>query len=113
DIISGDPVDNDLDALIDLTAQSEANGATPSGLIVDPIGWASLRKFKTAQDANTTLLGSGTSQAQRLLLDLPVTVSAALEENTGVVVDNTAIVSAVGPVNIAVDESVYFKIGRA
>ena len=108
DIIEGGPVDNDLDALIDLTAQLEANGATPSGIIVDPIGWASLRKLKTAQDANTTLLGSGTNQAERLLLDLPVTVSAALDENTGVVVDNTAVVSAVGPVNIAVDESVYF-----
>src|SRR5699024_84741 len=108
DIISGDPVDNDLDALIDLTAQLEANGATPSGLIVDPIGWASLRKFKTAHDANTTLLGSGTSQPQRLLLDLPVTVRPALEEHTEVVVDNTAIVSADGPVSLAVDESVYF-----
>src|SRR5699024_4308033 len=105
DNIEGGRVDNDLDALIDLTAQLEANGATPSGIIVDPIGWASLRKLKTAQDANTTLLGSGTNQAQRLLLDLPVTVSAALAENTGIVVDNTAVVSAVGPVNIAVDES--------
>ena len=44
----------------------------------------------------------------RMLLDLPVTVSNAMTPNSGLVIDRSAIVSAVGPVNVATDESVYF-----
>ena len=102
------PVTDNLDPLIDLAAQLEANGATPTAILLDPLAWAALRKMKTQDGAHTTLLGAGTADAQKLLLDLPVTVSAALTANTGLIIDSTAIVSAVGPVNVAVDESVYF-----
>lgn len=103
-----DPVTSNLDPLIDLAAQLEAHGGAPTGILLDPLAWAALRKMKTADGAQTTILGAGTEDAQKLLLDLPVQVSAALTPNTGLVVDNTAIISAVGPVNVAVDESVYF-----
>lgn len=107
-IVGGGAVADNLDALVDLVAQLEANGGTPTGIILDPLAWASLRKFKTATNSEVGILGAGTNDAQKMLLDLPVTVTNALSANSGLVVDRTAVVSAVGPVNVATDDSVYF-----
>lgn len=107
-IEDGGDVDANLDGLIDLVATLESNGATPSGIILDPQAWATLRKLKTATGSNEGLLGAGTQDAARMLLDLPVTVSAAMSANSGLVVDNTAIVSAVGAVQVATSDQVYF-----
>ncbi|GAB2562819.1 phage major capsid protein [Leucobacter ruminantium] len=107
-IENGGAVDGNLDALVDLLAQLESNGGTPTGIILDPLAWASLRKFKTATGSELTILGAGTNDAQKMLLDLPVTVSNALTANSGLVVDQSAVASAVGPVNVATDESAYF-----
>lgn len=108
DIETGGPVAANLDELIDLVATLEANGGSPSGIILDPVAWASLRKIKAATDSAMGLLGAGTNDSQRMLLDLPVTVSNALTEGSGVVVDSSAIVSAVGPVRVDTNDSVYF-----
>lgn len=102
------PIKTDLDPLVDLVAQLESNGATPTGIIVDPLAWAALRKIKTATGAATTLLGAGTNDSVKMLLDIPVTVSNALTAHTGLIIDSNAIASAVGPVNVATDESIYF-----
>lgn len=107
-IKDGGAVAGNLDALVDLVAQLESNGGTPSGIILDPLAWASLRKFKTGTGSEVGILGAGTQDAQKLLLDLPVTVTNALSANSGLVIDKAAIVSAVGPVRVASDESVYF-----
>lgn len=98
-----------LDPLIDLVAQLEANGATPSAIILDPMGWGALRKLKTGDGSNTSILGAGTTDAARLLLDLPVKVNKAMPANTGLVIDSTAIASAVGDVKIAASEHAAFK----
>lgn len=108
-VIEGDPVTENLDALIDLVAELEANGGVPTGIILDPLAWAALRKFKTGTGSALNILGAGTNDSQKMLLDLPVTVSNALSTNSGVVVDRTAIASAVGPVQVATDESIYFN----
>ena len=108
-IENGGAVDTSLDALIDLVALLESNGATPSGMILDPLAWASLRKLKTGTSSEVGILGAGTNDALRLLLDLPVTVSNAMSANAGIVVDRNAVVSAVGPVLVKADESVYFN----
>lgn len=107
-IKSGGAVTGSLDALVDLIATLEGAGSTPSHIILDPVGWASLRKFKTTTGAATSLLGAGTTDAQRILLDLPVLVSPAMTAGTGLVVDNSAIVSAVGTVDVATSDQVYF-----
>lgn len=107
-IEDGGAVAGNLDALVDLVAELESNGGTPSGIILDPLAWASLRKFKTGTGSEVGILGAGTNDAQKMLLDLPVTVTNALSANSGIVIDNTAIVSAVGAVQVATDESVYF-----
>ena len=108
-IVSGAaPISADLDPLVDLVAQLESNGATPTGIIVDPLAWAALRKIKTATGAATALLGAGTNDSVKMLLDIPVTVSNALTAHTGLIIDSSAIASAVGPVRVATDESIYF-----
>ena len=102
------PISTDLDPLVDLVAQLESNGASPTGIIVDPLAWAALRKIKTATGAATALLGAGTNDSVKMLLDIPVTVSNALTAHTGLIIDRNAIASAVGPVKVATDESIYF-----
>lgn len=107
-IEEGDAVASDLDALVDLIATLESNGATPSHILVDPIAWASLRKFKTGTGSAQALLGAGTTDATKSLLDLPVMVTSALASGTGLVIDRSAIVSAVGDVQLATSSDVYF-----
>ena len=108
-IVPGGAVDGSLDELIDLVAELEGNGATPSAIVCDPVAWARLRKLKTATDSNASLIGAGTNDAQRLLLDLPVLTTPAMTAGSGVVVDKSAIVSAVGQVRVAQSEQAYFS----
>lgn len=107
-INDGGAIADSLDGLIDLIAELEADGASPSHIILDPIAWASLRKFKTGTGAATSLLGAGTNDTERRLLDLPVLVTPAMTAGSGLVIDRTAIPSAVGAVNVATSDQVYF-----
>ena len=107
-IEAGGAVASDLDGLVDLIATLEGNGATPTHILLAPDAWASLRKFKTATGSAQTLLGAGTADATKSLLDLPVIVTPALTSGTGLVLDRSAVVSAVGDVQLAVSQDVYF-----
>lgn len=109
DVIDGGAVSGSLDALVDLVAELESNGATPSAIVVDPLGWAELRKFKTGVDYNSSLLGAGTTDAQPLLLSLPVLRSRFIPAHSGVVVDKAAIAAAVGDVKVAQSEHALFS----
>lgn len=100
---------SDLDVIVDLIAQLEVNGATPSHIVVDPLGWAALRTLKTGSASNESLLGAGTDDAQPRLLGLPVLRSRFVPAFSGVVIDKSAVVSAVGPVSIAVSEHEQFS----
>ena len=108
-IEAGGAVAGDLDALIDLVATLEGNGATPSHIVVDPTGWASLRKFKSGTGSALGILGAGTADAERRLLDLPVLVTPAMTAGSGLVIDSSAVVSAVGDVQVATSPHVYFN----
>lgn len=107
-IVNGGAVADDLDKLVDLLATLATNLATPSHIVLSPTAWASLRKFKVADSYNTTLLGTGAADAQQFLLDLPVIVTPAAPANSGLVIDKTAVVSAVGPVQVATSEHAFF-----
>ncbi|WP_367582172.1 phage major capsid protein [Tsukamurella tyrosinosolvens] len=107
-IVNGGAVADDLDVLVDLLATLATNGASPSHIVISPTAWASLRKFKTGVDYNSSLLGVGATDAQRYLLDVPVIVSPAVPSGSGLVLDNTAIVSAVGPVQVMNSEHAFF-----
>lgn len=102
-------VAGDLDALVDGLAVLASNYSAPTHILAAPDSWAALQKLKTGDDYNTSLLGAGTTEAQRFLLNLPVLVDPAVPSGTGIVVDRTAIVSAVGPVNVAVSDQAAFS----
>lgn len=108
DVVDGGEVAANLDGLVDLIAELESNKATPTAIVVDPLGWGALRKFKYADGSNQSLLGAGTADAPMRLLGLPLTVNHALPSHTGVVIDRNAIVSAVGPLTIATSTDQYF-----
>lgn len=107
-LVDGGAVAADLDALVDLIATLEQNDASPSHIILDPVGWASLRKFKTRTDSAESLLGAGTTDAPRILLDVPVLVTPAMPAGTGLVIDKTAIASAYGDLQVATSEEAFF-----
>ena len=105
----GDINDGDgLDVLIDLVATLQTNLATPSHLVLCPTAWAAFRKLKTAETFNQSLIGAGTTDAREMLLSLPVLVNVAMPVNAGLVLDQSAIVSAVGAVNVSTSEHTYF-----
>ncbi|MBY4570380.1 major capsid protein [Gordonia sihwensis] len=106
---NGDEISGSLDALVDLVAGLQANGANPSHIVIDPIGWAEVRKLKTATGSNQSLVGAGVTDAALQLLGLPVVVNREMPTLTGLVIDSTAVVSAVGPVEIATSEEQYFS----
>ncbi len=107
-IVNGGSVAGDLDTLVDAIADLQANGSTPSHIVVGPAGWAELRKLKVGSAYNQSLLGAGSSDSPQLLLSLPVLVNREVPALSGVVLDRSAVVSAVGPVVVAVDNSVFF-----
>lgn len=107
-IIDGGTVAADLDALIDIESEIRANDGFPSLWILSPTAYAGLKKLKTGADFNSSLLGAGVEQAQPLLLGLPVLVNNQLTADTGILLDTTAVVSAIGPVRIDVSEQSMF-----
>jgi HK97 family phage major capsid protein len=108
-VVDGDDVSGSLDGLVDLIAALQDNNATPTHILLDPLGWAELRKMKTGTDFNSSLLGAGTTDATPMLLSLPVIVDASVPDYSGVVVDQSAVVSAVGQVKVATSEHQYFS----
>lgn len=103
------PVTGNLDMLVDLIAELQTNDATPSHIVLDPLGFAKLQKMKVGTGRNDTLLGAGVAAAERRLLGLPVIVANAMTANTGLVVDRAAIVTALGQILVATSEHYYFN----
>lgn len=99
----------DLDPLIDVEAAVSVNGASPTVWLLAPNVWAALRKVKTQTGASTALLGAGTDQAEARLLSIPVIVNAQVPTGTGLLVDKTAVISAVSQLEIATDTGHYFS----
>lgn len=107
-IVDGGAVAGDLDALVDVDAELAGNDGTPSHVLVSPTAWASLRKLKRATGSSESLLGVGAEDAVPYLLDKPVIVTNALPADAGMILDKTAVMSAVGQVMVATSEHVFF-----
>ncbi|MFE5342338.1 phage major capsid protein [Isoptericola sp. NPDC056578] len=104
-----DPVVANLDPLADAVAGIEAAEGIPSIILAAPGAWADLRKVKTGADSAESLLGAGTDDAAPRLLGIPVLRTPAVPSGKLLVLDKRAIVSAVGDVEVATSEHVYFK----
>lgn len=107
-IEDGATVGEDLDAIADAITLVEQNGGQASHILAAPDAWNTIRKLKTGTGSNAALLGAGTTDADRRLLDLPVHTSPAVPAGGIIVLDRTAIVSAVGQIRVATSEHLYF-----
>ena len=105
---AGPELSNNLDALVDIFAGIESKGGTPTHIVVAPDVWATMRKMKVSSGSAQSLIGAGTSDAARMLLDVPVLVSSSVTPGSGIVIDKSAIVAAVGAVQVAQSEHTYF-----
>jgi HK97 family phage major capsid protein len=108
-LVTKSGVSTSLDALIDLEAALRANLAMPALWVLAPTTWAALRKLKIGSSYNSTLLGAGTDDADPRLLSMPVLVNNQMPSLTGLLVDPTAVVSAVSDLTIAVSDQSYFS----
>lgn len=109
-IVNGGHVSGSLDTLVDLVAVLQDNLATPTHILLDPLGWAEFRKLKVGgSDTNQSLLGAGVTDAQAMMLSLPVVVNPAVPDYQGFVIDRNAIVSAAGQVKINTSLDRYFE----
>lgn len=104
----GGIIGDDLDTLADAFAVIEAANGTPNVIIASPSAWSHMRKLKTGTEANTMLLGAGTQDTEKRLFGTPVLTSPAVPAGDLVVLDSTAVVSAVGDVLVQTSEHVYF-----
>ncbi|MCL1869770.1 MAG: phage major capsid protein [Promicromonosporaceae bacterium] len=111
-IVDGGVIDGNLDALVAGIAEVEGNLAQPTHIVASPEAWGRLRQLRVGTDYNATLLGAGTEDAARVLLGLPVLVSPFITGSTLMVLDKSAIVSAIGDVRVAVSEHALFNATR-
>lgn len=107
-ITDGGAIAANLDGLIDLQAAIGDLEGNPTHLVLSHSAWGSLRKFKDESTSERNLLGAGTEDTVPSLLNIPVLVSSAVPANTGLMIDRTAVVSAVGDVMVAQSEHAYF-----
>jgi HK97 family phage major capsid protein len=108
-VIDGGAVATDLDVLADALTTIEENGGNASHIIASPSAWNSIRKLKTGTGSNVSLLGAGTADTERRLLGVPVLTSSAVSAGGLIVLDRTAVVSAVGDVHVTTSDQRYFE----
>ncbi|WP_168702107.1 phage major capsid protein [Gordonia paraffinivorans] len=109
DIVDGGAVDGDLDGLINLETEIREAGGDPRLWILSPRAWALIRQIKTSTDSNVALLGAGVEDMTPRILSLEVVVNPALEPGDGLLVDPSAIVSAVSQIEVATSDQQYFS----
>lgn len=105
----GGVLGSDLDTLADALATIEANGGTAAAIVTHPLDYATLRKLKTGEGSHASLLGAAADDIQPRVLGVPVYRSAAARQGTLLVVDPTAVASAISNATISVDTSRYFE----
>ena len=99
----------DLDTLVDALAGIEAEGGQANMIIVDPFGWAAVRKLKAATQSHLPLVGAAQEQATQQLLGVPVIVNPKMSKGTALVLDTREVLAAVGPINLDVSDQAFFS----
>lgn len=107
-ITDGGTLGADLDSLNDAILGIEAEGGQATHIVAHPSAWGAVAKLKGATGSAVPLLGAGTEATERRVLGVPALVTNAAPEDTLLVIDSSAIVSAVGQVQLARSEDAYF-----
>ncbi|OBK27707.1 hypothetical protein A5634_22280 [Mycobacterium asiaticum] len=107
--VSPDSVEESLDPVIDAVARIEADGGAATYILASPEAWAYVSKLRVQDGSNASLVGAGVDAAERRLLGLPVYVDRDVVGPSLVVADRSAVLSAVGPVNLATSEHHLFE----
>ena len=108
-IVAGGTLGANLDVIVDAIADIEGASGMASQIITDPVTWAAISKLKSSTSSEVPLIGApGTDAVVRSLMGVPVIVDAAIAAGTLLVVDSTAIASAVGDVRVNSSEHAYF-----
>ncbi|QWS34045.1 phage major capsid protein [Curtobacterium aetherium] len=107
-IQDGGQIATNLDALADAFTLVEIAGGNVTHLLAAPDTWGALRKLKKGSSSNESLLGAGTDDAEKRILNTPVFTSNAVPSGTLALLDKSAIVSAAGAVQVATSEHAYF-----
>jgi HK97 family phage major capsid protein len=106
----GDTLEDNLDALADAIALIESHSGSADLIIASPTSWAAISKMKVGEDSNATLVGPNPAvAAQRQLLSIAVAVSANVDPDLVLVLDRKAVLSAYGPLTLAVSEHAAFR----
>lgn len=108
-ITTGGNIVDSLDPVVDAIADIEGAYGVASHIIADPTAWATLSKLKKATESNESLIGAGTSAAERILLGLPVLVNPSAPVGSVIVMDRRTVVSAVSPVRLTRSDDAYFS----
>ena len=107
-IQDGGEIATNLDALADAFTLVETAGGTVTHILAAPNSWGALRKLKKGTSSNESLLGAGTEDADKRILNTPVLTSNAVPSGKLALIDSAAIVSAAGEVQVATREHAYF-----
>lgn len=108
-VTDGGTVGANLDIISDALTAIEENGGTASHIIAAPSAWNAIRKLKTGTGSAQTLLGAGTGDIEKRLFGIPVLTSSAVPTGGLIALDQRAIVSAVGSVQVTLSEDRYFE----
>lgn len=100
----GGQVDADLDALVDAVTGIQAAYGTPNLILASPTSWSYLLKLKQSTDSNASLLDHRVDPAQMRVVGLPVIVNQAVGDDNLVVLDSSAVLSAVGNIQLSVSD---------
>lgn len=107
-VVAGDNITDNLDPLIDTIAAIEDNGGVPTHILASPAAWAYIQKIKSGTGLNTPIVGNVTDATEPKLAGLPVLVNSHVPANQLLVIDRTQIISAVGPLDVAVSDQAAF-----
>lgn len=107
-IQDGGTIATNLDALADAFTLVEVAGGNVTHILAAPDSWGALRKLKKGTASNESLLGAGTEDAEKRILNTPVLTSNAVPSGQLALLDSSAIVSAAGEVQVATSEHAYF-----
>jgi HK97 family phage major capsid protein len=103
-IVDGGATGDNLDAITAI----EVAGGTASAVIASPGAWGNLAKLKTGSGSAASLFGAETEAAERRLLGLPVYSTAAMPEDTLIVLDASAILTVRGSLMDARSDDAFF-----